>query len=663
MLRPEIREGKFHRDEVAVSFGRILRGEAPPPYDSPERFFEATHLTDTLRVILNNVLERVSGRGGNSVVVLKSGFGGGKTHILAAVYYAITHPEAAGRLMKGYESVKAFALGVDASEINHFRKPLWGVLGEYLGVSFGGEVPETKELAEAIKRRAPFVFLVDEVGEYFRSIRSAMGRGDKDDAADEVILFFRRLTDALGDRDVLIVSVPDESAPYDEWVQQHLRRLVNELRRRGVEYVPISQLSDVYSIVKKRLFVEVDDQVASRVADKYSRYYRKYREWFVEEWTRAEELKSAYPFHPAFIRTLWERTSSIPDFQRTRDLIYVLSLAAYYVLARRENIEYLILPGDLDLTIEDFKKFFTDGVGRPQYRAIIEHDLDLARRLGEYYYHAAAGLYIYSLFGGDIRRHAADLKTAVTLAAKPDKDPSIYEEKLRELLERLWYLSEEGGRYWFSAEPNVVRVLDEQKNRVSAEDAYEVMEKEVDNILKAMRGTGLPLDEEVLSKLEDIEDESRFRIYIQHPRLSLNVEELKRRIDALIYRNSVLVLLHGDMPIEKAKYVKACEQLRDELTEESQRARLGDLCSRRRSEFCQSFYKAYSQLLVPMHYGIDVLQLEFDTAGDEGCKSGLGKRVVDAIVRKLVDVGKIIPASGKRSSVVSDVLYNTYLLR
>jgi len=55
-LRPEIAQGRFSREDVAVSFYRVIEGRAPAPYDSPERFFEVTYLTDTLRTVLVRVL-------------------------------------------------------------------------------------------------------------------------------------------------------------------------------------------------------------------------------------------------------------------------------------------------------------------------------------------------------------------------------------------------------------------------------------------------------------------------------------------------------------------------------------------------------------------------------------------------------------------------------
>ena len=658
-LRPEVAQGRFSREDVAVPFYKILNRSAPAPYDSPERFFEATYLTDALRTVLVRVLERVSGRGGDKVLIIRSGFGGGKTHILAALYFLFTGTAKGpvGEVAMEYGSPQAAVCALDASAVSPFRMPLWTWLGGCLGVDMrGDEVPETKALEGALlKSTLPVVILIDEIGEYFRQMEQRPP-DQKNALAEGVILFFRRLYDALRERDVLVVTLPDESTPFSAWVHEKVDRLREVLRRVGAEYVPITRLEEVYGIVRRRLFTKVEESVAEQVAGVYSQYYYRWREWFVEEWTRPEELKRAYPFHPAFMRTLWERVSSIPDFQRTRDLIYALALVAYHVLAKQKRFDDLILPGDIDFGIEDFKKFFTAGVGRPHFMPIIEHDLRMARELGEHHYRVAAGLYLYSLFGGDVRRNAADLKTAITLAAKPrGGDPEIYRQALEELLERLWYLSEEGGRYWFSAEPNINKILEERKATVLADDAYQVLEEEAEKLKEAVE---LPFHKEFAYSVDDIKDEKRFRLYIWHPRAQ-PPGELKGVLERLIYRNSVVLLLHSGMPVERARYVKACEALLKELREGPQRKRLEELCEKKMLEFYHAFYHSYNRLAVPMPEGFASLQLKVELARDEAADKAaarLRKAVSSAVKERLEDVNKYV-------SLDAEYLYDVYLSR
>ena len=50
-------------------------------------FFERTFITDGLRDLIRTAARRLSGEGGDPVVELQTGFGGGKTHSLIALYH------------------------------------------------------------------------------------------------------------------------------------------------------------------------------------------------------------------------------------------------------------------------------------------------------------------------------------------------------------------------------------------------------------------------------------------------------------------------------------------------------------------------------------------------------------------------------------------------
>ncbi len=664
-LREEIAAGRFTKEDVAVSLWRILRGNAPPPYDDAVKFFEYTHLTETLQKVLSNVLGRVSGRGGDKVLILKSGFGGGKTHILAAVYYLfrvdlgrIENTEV-GRFISRYGVPEASVCAVDMSAENLW--PPWLFLERCLNRSLGREVPETDVLKSALEGKGPVVIIVDELGEFFRFLETRRPQ-QRDQEASATLLFFRRLTDALGNRDILVVSMPDDSAPYSDWVKKKLSDLYELLRRGGTDHVPIASVEEVYKIIKRRLFKRVDEADAEATAAEYANYYKKWGELFNSGWVGINELRLAYPFHPAFIRTLWERTSTIPEFQRTRDLIYILSLAAYRKLSGVKEFRDLILPGDLDLLDREFKDFFTVGVGRPSYAGIIDHDLAEARRLGELHYYAAAGLYVYSLIGGDVKKTGATLADIRTLAAKPKlTDPKAVDKAVEELLERLWYMETEGNRYWFQAEPNINKVLEESKNAVRDDEAFEVLAEEVGRFKKSLKWWRFHID--VLTTPSEVKDEKAFRLYIWSPRspgvdCNRGLEELVSMADRLKYRNSFVVLLHGGVPLDQAKYLVACESLKKRFQGDQLR-RLEALCEKKALDFYITFYRSFNCLAIP--YGRDVLfqkiELELGEPLERGEKAAVKLRELLSaqIKRTLEDIAKFV------ESLNDKFYFQTYL--
>ncbi|NAZ34007.1 MAG: DUF499 domain-containing protein, partial [Pyrobaculum sp.] len=215
---------------------------------------------------------------------------------------------------------------------------------------------------------------------------------------------------------------------------------------------------------------------------------------------------------------------------------------------------------------------------------------------------------------------------------------------LEELLDRLWYLSEENNRYWFSAEPNINKILEERRATVLAEEAYEVLEEEAERLIKAI---DLPFVKEFARGVNDIRDEKRFRLYVWHPRAQPpDKEELKKALERSTYRNSVVVLLHSGMPVEQAKYIKACDALREELRESSQRQRLESLCEKRTLELYYAFYQSYNKLAVPMPHGVDFIDLRVELARGEAPGRAAAKfreAVAKAVRDALEGVAKYVP--------------------
>ena len=62
-------------------------GAATPEYQDASLFFQRTFITEGMRLLLDSVVKRLAGRGGDPVIRLQTAFGGGKTHTMLAVYH------------------------------------------------------------------------------------------------------------------------------------------------------------------------------------------------------------------------------------------------------------------------------------------------------------------------------------------------------------------------------------------------------------------------------------------------------------------------------------------------------------------------------------------------------------------------------------------------
>ncbi|RMF46007.1 MAG: ATP-binding protein, partial [Bacteroidetes bacterium] len=96
-LHPDVEAGALTEAVFAVDLGAIAAGDPNVPVVNrdPEAFFRATYLTADLRKLLEEVLASLAGKSGyNRVLKLRTPFGGGKSHTLAALLHAARNPQA-----------------------------------------------------------------------------------------------------------------------------------------------------------------------------------------------------------------------------------------------------------------------------------------------------------------------------------------------------------------------------------------------------------------------------------------------------------------------------------------------------------------------------------------------------------------------------------------
>ncbi len=83
----DVLRGTFQQAEFAADLSRVHAGTASGEYQNPALFFQRTFITEGMRLLLDSVVKRLSGRGGDPVIQLQTAFGGGKTHTMLAVYH------------------------------------------------------------------------------------------------------------------------------------------------------------------------------------------------------------------------------------------------------------------------------------------------------------------------------------------------------------------------------------------------------------------------------------------------------------------------------------------------------------------------------------------------------------------------------------------------
>ena len=91
VMRPkeDVAEGSFLEADFAADIQEVVLGTAPAMYGDPLEFFRCTYITSGMRDLLVTATRRINGKGGNPIIQTKTGFGGGKTHSLIALYHLI----------------------------------------------------------------------------------------------------------------------------------------------------------------------------------------------------------------------------------------------------------------------------------------------------------------------------------------------------------------------------------------------------------------------------------------------------------------------------------------------------------------------------------------------------------------------------------------------
>ena len=87
--------GSFQEAEFAADLQQVHDGRANATiYGNPVSFFNQTYITPGISTLLVNTLKRITGGGGDPVIQTKTGFGGGKTHSLIALYHLVSNADA-----------------------------------------------------------------------------------------------------------------------------------------------------------------------------------------------------------------------------------------------------------------------------------------------------------------------------------------------------------------------------------------------------------------------------------------------------------------------------------------------------------------------------------------------------------------------------------------
>ncbi|MFQ5615043.1 MAG: ATP-binding protein [Anaerolineales bacterium] len=711
----DIREDNVSEALFAVNLSRAMAREGAAEYRDPALFFQRTHLTRTLQSLTRDVLNTLRGQpGANSIIHLQTNFGGGKTHAELALYHLLKSPEQALTVPRladflaenGFESIpRAEVAALPCADLYAGGREtddgvpintLWGEVAYRLG---GAELyrlvqdsdqrrtpPGAATLRKVLTQAGPNLILIDEMLHYVDKA-AAIPVGNSD-LGSQTLAFLRELTEAVDavPHSVLVVSLTASrmekiTVLTGEQAQFTLSQMEDILRRVEDTRTPIES-SEIYEIVRARLFQEVNEVTAEQAATAYSQFYASdpWRDLLPPESRElgyTDLIRRAYPLHPSIIKILYERWGSRPQFQLTRGTLRFLAhLLAYLWKTGPEAAapSPLIHLSDLPL-IDDDVRGETLRVAGSAWETVIGADIAawegeaaifqrIDRERGGLYARCnlvqgiAASVFAFTQGGQQTKpTPRADVRLAV---ARPDVPLPDLNQAFDDCAARLYYFYEEEGGYLFKTEPNPNKVLADERANVKTDDARLQVERVVPDVMgrsDLFRVSFYGFQESPVKAPGDVPEENRLQLVVLPPRQTLTrgviagqAAETMREITANYGKkhrmngNMVLYMAPDSgamagavdqaMDWLAAKQVAGDKELMERFSE-TQKESLGSKITTAANNTKDYLRKAYNTVILPAGEGqYQVFSLSYVPPN---------KTVLEQVEEELVNRGKIHP--------------------
>jgi hypothetical protein len=651
--RDDLKDGRpLDASEFAVHLDDVREGRAPDDYKNPERFFDRTVLTDSLKGLGAEVLRRLSGiRVETSANFnLTTQFGGGKTHALTMLYHLAKHGTQATR-WRGVDDILKVA-GIQAppssavavfvgtqfdvlagrgSDNEPKRHTPWGEIAWQLGGAKAFAIvakhdearkaPSAEVIREFLPKTEGALILLDELLHFInRERRSGM--------SDQLYAFIQALTEeARGqDRIVVAISLPsliDEMTPQDE--QDH-SRFEKWLDRLAKTYV-MSVGAETSEIIRRRLFSWgglTKDAVATT---------RAYAEWVQLHKTQLlgpvddplTAFQAAYPFHPALLSVFERKWQQLHRFQQTRGILRLLSMwvsSAWKESTGRGPKDPLITMGSAPFEDNFFRQavfeqlgaaklegaLTTDICARPDSHAVrLDAEAVEEIRKAKLHRRAATAIFFESN-GGQTKAEAVEGEITFAVGG-PEMDVGNVATALDALASTCYYLTRQGRGFRFSLTQNLNKVLADRRAGISKKDVDDAVKAEVQRVWNA-KGEGVERSF-FPAKSGDIRDIAALSIVVLAPDESPTTAEIRAKMDSFTREHgssnrtfkSALIWAGADSPDAMREEARKLLAWRDILAdrgavrlEDGQEPQIKQSIARAEKDLTEAVWRAYKHV-------------------------------------------------------------------
>lgn len=625
--RMEVLAGKIKSDIFAAKLSDVIEGRAPSVYQDPGEFFEKTYPTGGLKALIEAVFGRLSGAApaNNPIIRLETSFGGGKTHGLIALY----HIARRGKNIKGIGRFAdpgylpdsqvdvAAVVGTDlnpGSGIDHgdaITYTLWGEIAYQLAGASGYYLakindrqciaPGTQLLEKLIGDR-PTLIMIDEIARHLRAAKAkAVG---SDTLAGQTVAFLHSLFEFAASKEKVVVVYTlaesgDAYAVETDELKTALREAARVSARQEQVLHPTSE-TEIAHIVNRRLFESIDNNAAQETAEKYMEFYLKAKDQGVVLPNKAfkaeykNEMVKAYPFHPELLDILNKKTSTIHNFQKTRGALRLLAYVIRWLWDNKGDYAdaYMIQPYHVQMAVKEIRGDLTSRLTRDEFIPVVEADIYsekgdahaqeidddwLAKGQPPLGTRVAQTVFLHSITqGGASGADAAEINLSV---GQPGLEFGFIEKARDQLVDKCWYMSFDGSKYRFKAEPSINKIIHDEMDNVGFTEAKQELNRRI-RAIYAERYFKPVFFPEGPDEVDDSPDRPKLVIiHYDSEKVEATDSEptaLVRRIYERaggqnawrVYQNNLFFLVAGapDIPdmIEKARYFVALKRITDD---------------------------------------------------------------------------------------------------
>ena len=510
----DVLKGTYQQAEFAADITRVHDGSATAEYQDPILFFQRTYITEGMRLLLDSVVRRLAGKGGDPVIQLQTAFGGGKTHTMLAVMHLAGGKVAASGLAgippileaTGLVEVpKARIAVLDGTRLapnqpraveGHTIRTLWGELAWQLGGAAAyaqiaasdasGTSPGKDLLIALLRDAAPCVVLLDEMVAYIRQFED--GKALSGGTFGSNLSFIQALTEAMKavPNAVLLGSLPESHREtVDQQGNKALEALEHYFGRVQAIWKPVAP-EEAFEIVRRRLFTQITDRAgADAVCRAFADHYVTHAAELpgeTQEGAYLTRMRSAYPIHPEIFTRLYEDWSALPNFQRTRGVLKLLARVIHR-LWQDGNTDLMLMPGSLPLYDASVSTELTNYLP-PGWDPVLRRDVDgdgsepeeIDRREARFGAVQACRRVARSIFLGSAPAGSSNVargletERVVLGCLQPEQQAHLYRDALGRIETRLTFLNKGNGRWWLDVRPNLRREMEDRKRRFEEAD-------------------------------------------------------------------------------------------------------------------------------------------------------------------------------------------------